>query len=90
MILRSVFFSKVSLSYFSILTIPCSCVWFLTQIFETLTRANLAMNIRTMQLHFPLSPLGVFIKTFLDYPFIFLIRLGMIMEKLKLIEHWVF
>lgn len=48
------------------------------------------MNILTMQLHFPLSPLGVFIKTFLDYPLIFLIRLGMIMEKLKLTEHWVF
>ena len=49
----------------------------LPKIYETCIKANSAVNIPTLELHFPMPFLGIFVKTFLD--FIFLpIRLGML------------
>ena len=49
----------------------------LPKIYETCIKANSTINIPNLQLHFPMSFLGIFVKTFLD--FIFLpIRLGML------------
>ena len=61
----------------------------LPKIYETCIKANSAVNIPTLQLHFPMPFLGIFVKTFLD--FIFLpIRLGMLHFILHedIVLHW--